>query len=126
MGTPPLHVLVVDDELVVAVTVAGMLEQYGFRVTVAHDGLEALEAERADPPDILVTDLRMPNLDGNGLVTRIRASCPDLPVVVMTGYSNAIPSEEVGRLTILRKPFRMEQLLSAVQNVLGMAKPRPA
>lgn len=104
-------------------TVAQAPEDHGYRVAVTHDGLEALDAESTNPSDILITDLRMPNLDGNALVHRIRTARPDLPVLVMTGYSEVLPSPEPGRLMILRKPFHPDHLLDTVKRLLETTPP---
>ena len=121
----PMHVIVADDEPLVAATVGGMLEESGYRVTVTGNGLEALEADHRDPADLLVTDLRMPRLDGVALVGRIRERHPHLPIIVMTGYSETIPAEEAGRLVVIRKPFWGDQINRALEVVLSAATPRP-
>ena len=120
-----LHVIVAEDEPLVAATVGGILEESGYRVTLTGDGLEALEADQCDPADLLVTDLRMPRLDGVALVGRIRERRPHLPIIVMTGYSEAIPAEEAGRLVVIRKPFWGDQVNRALEAVLSAATPRP-
>jgi len=113
------HVIIAEDEPLVAVTVGGMLEEGGYRVTVARDGLEALELDARDPADVLVTDLRMPRLDGIGLIGRMRERRPGLPIVVMTGYSDVFPDASAGRLVIIHKPFWGDQIVRAVGAVLG-------
>lgn len=113
------HVHVVDDEVLVAMTVAHALEEHGFRVTITHDGLQALEAEAKEPSDLLVTDMRMPRLDGAQLIQRLRPTRPELPIVVMTGYSETLPAPDPGRLVIVRKPFDADRLLDAVHGLLG-------
>ena len=116
---PPLHVIVAEDEPLVAATVGGMLEEGGYRVTLARDGLDALEVDERDPADVLVTDLRMPRLDGVTLIDRMRGRRPDLPIVVMTGYSDVFPDVSAGRLIVINKPFWGEQIVRAVGAVLG-------
>jgi CheY-like chemotaxis protein len=119
---PHSHVVVAEDEALVAMMVAEILEEQGHRVTVTHDGQQALDAEQADPADLLLTDLRMPRLDGNALIRRIREHRPDLPIIVMTGYSEEMPCEEVGRLVILRKPVAPDTLEAAVKSLLDPVK----
>lgn len=113
------HVIVAEDEPLVAVTVAGMLEEGGYRVTLARDGLEALAADERDPADVLVTDLRMPRLDGVALIERIRERRPGLPIVVMTGYSETFPDASTGRMVVILKPFWGDQITRAVGAMLG-------
>ena len=113
------HVLVAEDEDLVAVALAEALESYGFRVTIAHDGQEALLVHALDRADAVVTDMRMPRMGGSALVQAIRQTDPNLPVVITTGYSDAIPAEEPGRLTVIMKPYRLAQVAGAVGRLLG-------
>lgn len=77
------------------------------------------EDEENDPADILLTDMRMPVMDGGSLIRMIWQRRPDLPIVVMTGYSESIPPEEPGRLIVLRKPFIFEPLIRAIETLLS-------
>ena len=113
------HIVVAEDETLVAMAIAGTLEDQGYRVTVTLDGQQAFDAESADPADLLLTDLRMPRVDGNELIRRIRKHRPELPILVMSGFSNEMPVEEKGRLVVLQKPFMMADLLAAVGALLG-------
>ncbi|WP_377810311.1 response regulator [Azospirillum sp. A29] len=113
------HVLLAEDEDLVALVVAEILESEGFRVTVTHNGLEAIEADAADPADILLTDMRMPVMGGEALIRMIRQRRPDLPIIVMTGYSEHLPDEEPGRLTVLRKPYAVSALAPTVRAILA-------
>ena len=105
----------------IAEAVGLLLEVSGYRVTLTGNGLEALEADQRDPADILVTDLRMPRLDGVALVSRIRERHPSLPIVMMTGFSETVPPHEAGRLMLLRKPIHGDQIARAVQAMLALA-----
>lgn len=116
-GSP--HVLVAEDEDLVALVVAEMLEAAGFRVTVVQNGQKAIEADAADAADLLVTDMRMPLLGGEALIRCLRQRRTDLPIIVMTGYSELLPDEEPGRLIILRKPFPLEALVHHVGRLLN-------
>ena len=114
-----LHVLLAEDEDLVALVVAEILESEGFRVTVTHNGLAAIEADAADPADILLTDMRMPVMGGGALIRIIRQRRPDLPIIVMTGYSEHLPAEEPGRLTVLRKPYAVSVLAPTIKAFLA-------
>ena len=120
------HILIAEDEGLVALALADLLQNQGFRVTVAHNGKQALEADERDPADILLTDMRMPVMDGRELIQRVRQRRPDLPVIVMTGYSENIPREEAGRLAILRKPFPPGKLGHVLQSLLPGGLPESA
>src|SRR5690348_11841451 len=78
-----LQVLLAEDEALVAMALADFVEMQGHRVTVASDGLDALEAARdLGGLDLLITDLQMPNLGGEGLIRALWAERPGLPVIV--------------------------------------------
>jgi len=91
------HVLVAEDEALAALGMQLMLTRWGYRVTLAKDGLHAIECEEQDPSvDLLVTDLRMPRLDGRGLIRQLRIKYADLPVVVTSGYVSPEIAYEFG------------------------------
>ena len=66
----------------------------------------------------MVTDLRMPELDGNTLIRAVRSRRPNVPIVVMTAYSELVPPEEPGRLRVLLKPFPAERLADVVWSLV--------
>ncbi|UEM01637.1 response regulator [Skermanella rosea] len=84
------HVLLAEDEALIALMFQDALEGEGHRVTVARDGIEALEADARDPAEALVTDLAMPRMGGRELLDRLRERRPDLPAVVVTGYAGEV------------------------------------
>jgi two-component system, cell cycle sensor histidine kinase and response regulator CckA len=114
-----VSVLVVDDEIAVRRFAARVLQREGFEVFEASDGAEALELVKAGQPpiDVIVSDIVMPRLNGVELMQALAAICPDLPVILMSGYATAALSE-LGIATpcsILMKPFQAERLLAEVQ-----------
>jgi CheY-like chemotaxis protein len=121
-GTAP-HVLVAEDEVPIAMMIQEALDEAGFRVTCAPDGLIALEESFRTRFDILLTDVRMPNLDGVGLVRQLRASRPDLPIVVLSGYMTNRDRQELLQLgvpadSILEKPVTLGTLNSVLRRAL--------
>jgi len=114
------HILLAEDEVINAIALAESLKGAGFRVTITHNGLQALEAESRDPADALVTDLHMPQLGGVELIRRLRVCRPEIPVVIMTGH--AIPPELLtgpGGLTMgVAKPVSTHEVRRALQSVL--------
>lgn len=120
-----VHVLLVEDEPLIAELFAETLIGDGHEVEVARDGQEALasfgEAEAAGHPyDIVVTDVRMPRMDGVTLTNRLRADHPDLPVVVVSGYAPAeqlrtLATRERAPLVVLPKPVSLTRLRTAVR-----------
>ena len=121
-------VLIVDDEQSLRKSFAAMLELAGFRVLTACDGAEALMAA-SDHRSILrlvITDLRMPNMDGVQLVRMLRRMLPEVPVIVASGLIDATREAELQAMGIqhrLVKPFRWEALAEAVREALGNARP---
>nr|WP_282189186.1 response regulator [Azospirillum sp. SYSU D00513] len=124
--------MLAEDEVLVAMAVEDLLTEAGYRVTVADNGLDALQAYAADPADILVTDVRMPELDGLGLVAHLREQYPSLPVVIMTGHmvpSMVLVEPSQGRTAVFTKPVPNALLLDAVRaslpqsNTVGMPVP---
>ncbi|MFP3519013.1 response regulator, partial [Pseudomonas sp. SIMBA_077] len=106
----PLHVLVAEDEALAAMALEDFLSRKGFRVTLAQDGQEGLERYSADPADLVITDLRMPEESGISLIKRLRehTSRSHLPVIVMSGHAEMDDVSDMLRLQVLdlfRKPI---------------------
>jgi excisionase family DNA binding protein len=115
-------VLVVDDEASIRDLLAKTLALAEYEVDTAPDGREALDALRARPYDLLVTDLKMPVLDGMGLIREARRLAPRLAIVVITAHSTeatAIESVNLGVNGYLTKPFRIAKILSTTARILG-------
>lgn len=115
-----MHVLVAEDDPIIREALAGMFALEGYRVTATCDGGEALTVFQQDPCDVLVTDLRMPVLDGHALIRSTRRQRPDMPVVVITGNlpKNAAELLDGGtqkRTAILFKPVAFEAIVSTVR-----------
>lgn len=113
------HILVVDDEPNAATLIRDHLRAIGYRVTIAHDGAKAYDLFLEDPPDLLITDLRMPRVGGLELMARLHRHIPDLPVIVMTGHmgqSDLSPEAiEAEAAAVLRKPIRLADLTALVR-----------
>ena len=117
-------VLVAEDESLAAMAIEDELLAEGYDVIVAPDGQAALEAASSRPPDLLLTDLRMPRLDGAGLIRALRLRQPGLPVVVMTGYApaggaNAFRREGEGPVALFPKPLDMDAVLAEMRRLLA-------
>jgi two-component system, cell cycle sensor histidine kinase and response regulator CckA len=118
-ATPSETILVVEDEPAVRQLVAAALERAGYRVFEARDGETALSLfnENEAAIDLLVTDLRMPQMDGAELVRLLRARAPTLKVICVSGYpGTGIDLTVTGHY--LAKPFSKADLLSKVREVL--------
>ncbi len=118
-------VLLVEDEDIIRKFAARLLEEAGYSVIEAGDGLAALEMlqmrESAEPVDLLLTDLVMPKLSGLDLARRVREKRPGLPVVFMSGYAETSGNshDEGIRRHLLQKPFKPEELLMKVGEALA-------
>jgi two-component system response regulator HydG len=110
-------VLVVDDQRNMRATTALLLRQAGHRVGEAADGASALEQLAESAYDVVLTDLRMPNLDGMQLLQAVQRSSPQTQVIVMTAYGtieSAVQAIRHGAYDFLTKPFQQEEVLLRV------------
>ena len=121
-------VLLVEDDNIVRTFTHLSLRAAGYTVIEARDGQEAIKAwdTLGTPVDILLTDLVMPNgVDGWGLISRFRTASPQLAVVLMSGYTAAVPKtvhERQNRVIFLQKPFDASRLGQALQSAVTMAR----
>ena len=107
------RVLVADDDPAVLGLVAELLEEGGYAVKTASDGATALAAAESDPPDLVVSDVMMPRLDGLTLASRLRQR--GIPVVLMSAVVERLPRRGVA---IVTKPFDLDDLLAAVRTAV--------
>jgi len=112
------HVLVVDDEEAITYIFRRYLEAAGYRVSTAHDGVEALDLFGRQCFDALVTDARMPRMNGNELIQRLRPLHPELPIAVVSAYPMEIQGAGSG-LRVLSKPIEGATLVAAVAEMVG-------
>jgi len=115
------RVLIVDDQLSMAETLADGLAELGYEAVALSSSREAAKRLADDSFDALVTDLRMPGLDGLELLKISRAAVPSRPVIVMTAYSaveSAIESIRQGAFHYLTKPFKLDELVLFLDRAL--------
>jgi CheY-like chemotaxis protein len=110
------RILVVDDEPVARKLLAKGLDQY--TVYEAADGVQALEVIKAESPDLVVTDIQMPELDGIGLLKQLRTKHPKLPVLAVTGYMEEEELKAHAFDGYLMKPVSVEDLRELVKSTL--------
>jgi len=113
--------LVVDDDQVARELLAETLGREGYRVRVAGGGEEALRLAGAEPFDMALVDLRMPDLDGLAVLKKLALIQPHLPVVILTAFATietAIQAVNAGAFDYLSKPFRMEEIKIVVRRTL--------
>ena len=125
-----VSVLVVDDEEPVRKFVGRVLRDAGYRITVATDGPEAIKiAENLDVLDILVSDLMMPQMNGDDLARRLRQDRPQLKILYLTGFSDNLFKERVMLWedeAYLDKPCSIKSLLQAVSLLMFGSAEAPA
>jgi excisionase family DNA binding protein len=121
-GTARPRVLVVDDEAAIRDLLSKTLALAEYDVDLAPDGRNALERLRIIPYDLLITDLKMPGVDGLAVIREARRLKADIPVIIITGFSSeasAIEAVNLGVSGYLTKPFRVPRVLAAAAKALG-------
>ena len=116
-----VRVVVADDEASARSGLAKLLGDEGFDVTVAEDGQKALTRVQELAPDVLVTDLRMPNMDGIELLRRAREVAPELIVILVTAFAEvetAVRAMHEGAEHYLTKPLQIDELLLVIRRAL--------
>jgi DNA-binding NtrC family response regulator len=124
MDTKP-HILLVDDEANVRRVLGALLEQAGYSVTGAGTGQEALDLVRTQDPDLVLTDLKMPGMDGLELLARLREGFPEIPVILLTAHgtvATAVEAMKRGAHDFLTKPFDKGTVMETVRKALGHAE----
>ena len=118
-------VLVVDDDQAVGRMMVALLGQDGLKATLVSNGEAALLALEAAPYDLVISDVRMPGLDGMGLLRAMRATMPEVPVVLMTGNGSvplAVEAMREGASDFLLKPVERDQLLFVARKALDLSR----
>ena len=121
-GSRRPHVLVVDDEASIRDLLSKTLALAEYEIDEAADGRAAMARLRTSSYDLLITDLKMPGMDGLALIRDARRLAPALPVIIITAFSteaSAIEAVNLGVQGYLTKPFRIAKILSAAAKALG-------
>ena len=116
-------ILIVDDEKNYLTILSAILEDEGFEVLTAPGGSEALEVHKSSELDLILTDMKMPKMDGIELLENIKETDPDLPVIMMTAHGTvdkAVEAMQKGAYTYVLKPFDNERLIIYVKKAASM------
>ncbi|MDA8388923.1 MAG: response regulator [Nitrospiraceae bacterium] len=115
-------ILAIDDEEIVRMCCSRILRTAGYDVDTSSGGPGALEMTEEKKYDVVLTDLKMPGMDGIALMVELKKRLPDARVIVVTGYSTietATRAMTMGAYNYLEKPFSPESLLAVVRDALG-------
>ncbi len=123
--SPPC-VLVVDDEAGVRRVMKRILEAEGYRVRLAANGAEGLDCLDREPIELILLDLKMPEMSGPDFLRQTRKEHGAVPVIIITGYPESRLIQEAmkyGPFTLLAKPIERNQVLQALHTILNGARP---
>lgn len=119
------RILIIDDDPYIRNVFKRFLEGYGYEVDVAQDGNEGVAAVKKGAPDLVITDVMMPEKDGLEVVLELRRILPDMPVIAISGGMRIAPMDflpmvkKFGAKRVLYKPVDLEELCEAIKEVLG-------
>ncbi|WP_227370728.1 nitrogen regulation protein NR(I) [Halomonas sp. M20] len=125
--TEMARVVIIDDDRSIRWVLERALAQPDIEIQSFERADHALDTLMSDPPDVLLTDIRMPGLDGLDLLAQVRQAHPDLPVIVMTAHSDldsAVASYQGGAFEYLPKPFDVDDALALVRRAIAHARER--
>lgn len=117
-------ILVVDDERFIRVTIEQCLDEAGHEVDLAVNGEHALEKASEAEHDLILLDMKLPDIDGLEVLRRIKKRTPDQAIVIITAYgtvATAVEAMKLGAIDYLQKPFTPEEIRHAVETVLSRA-----
>ncbi len=117
------NILVIDDEDIVRISCIRALSPEGYIVKVSQNGVEGIRMMEEEKFDLVLTDLKMPDMDGIEILRRIKENWPEIEVIVITGYQTvdtAVKSIKLGAFDYIEKPFTPDVLISAVSKALNL------
>jgi DNA-binding NtrC family response regulator len=124
-----LRIMVVDDESIVGRRLKPALEKSGYQVEVFEDGKSAIDRIALEPFDIVVTDVRMDEIDGMQVLQQVLTSSPRTKVIIITGYATVELAREAlikGAFDFIAKPFKPADLRAVIKKAAGELKAHPA
>lgn len=119
------RILLIDDDAEVRTTLRAMLEHAGHTVVEAQDGVDGLRAMRTTAPDLIITDILMPEKEGIETIQEIRAECPDIKIIAISGggvtgrHMFLDVAQKLGADSVLEKPVMLRTLVRSVEALLS-------
>ncbi|MFA6010901.1 MAG: sigma-54 dependent transcriptional regulator [Desulfobacteraceae bacterium] len=117
-------ILIVDDEISYLTLLRAVLEEEGYEIVTAKCGIEALDILKSSDIDLIITDMKMPEMNGLQLLDSVRAGWPDVPVIIMTAHGSiekAVEAMHRGAFTYIQKPFENNSLLVFISKALNLS-----
>src|SRR3990172_2846365 len=114
-------VMIVDDEEGIRETLSGILEDEGYESITASSGEDAVKKSKEIAPDVVLLDVWLTGMDGIETLKKLKASHPDMPVIIISGHANieiAVKATKMGAYDLLEKPLSIEKVLLAVDRAL--------
>src|SRR6516225_12282049 len=118
-------ILLIEDDPAIVVTLRRLLAEEGHQVEVENRGDTGLERARSNPFDAVITDMKLPGLNGLELVRELHSSCPRLPIILITAHGTtetAIEATKSGAYDYLLKPFEMPEFIELVEKALKSSR----
>ncbi len=119
------RILIIDDDEKIRIVFERFLKGQGYVVDSAEDGKVGLRLLEAETPDLVITDIMMPNTDGLEVVLSMREKCPDIPVIAISGGITVASMDflpmvkKFGAVKVFYKPVKLDDLLEGVRELLG-------
>ncbi|MBW2019814.1 MAG: response regulator [Deltaproteobacteria bacterium] len=113
------RILIADDEEVVRILLPEALKPYDYEIDVVENGVEAISHIDKKSYDLIITDYRMPEMDGLELTRRIKAKYPYTPILIITAYGPVHELLKSGATACLTKPFNISELQNMVKTILS-------
>lgn len=113
-----MNILIIDDEDLICWSLKRSIEKYeGYSVTCVHSGIEAIEKAIENKYDLIITDLRLPDLSGSEIVKRLRGLNINIPIIMMSAFLSSEVMSEIanyGVVNFINKPFQIEEIIGNI------------
>jgi len=123
----PKRIIIIDDEKAIRWSLGEALKNLSYDVSDAEDGKKGIELFKDDPSDLVILDLKLPDMDGLAVLKKLKEIEPELPVIMMTAYGEvetAVGAIRGGAYDFIQKPFQLEKMKVAISNALETSRLR--